>query len=54
MKSTTIGKYVLRFALPALLVTYATVHRLGKTYGSTVLEQQADMPGDDIVPRRNS
>jgi hypothetical protein len=50
MKSTTIGKYVLRFALPALLAAYATVHRLGKTYGSTALERQASMPGDDIVP----
>ena len=39
----------MRWALPALLMAYATVHRLGRTYGSTAREWQARMPGDDIV-----
>jgi hypothetical protein len=41
----------MRWALPALLIGYATVHRLGQTYGSTSLERQARMPGDGIVSK---
>lgn len=47
MKHTSIGRQ-LRWVLPALLIGYATVHRLGQTYGSTSPERHARMPGDDI------
>jgi hypothetical protein len=51
MKSTTIGKRILRSAAPAMLLAYAAVHWLGKTYGSTALERHAGMAGDHIIPR---
>jgi len=41
----------LRWALPALLIGYAAVRRLGQTYGSTSEERQAPMPGDGIVSK---
>jgi hypothetical protein len=41
----------MRWTLPALLIAYATVHRLGQTYGSTSFERQAPMPGDGIVSK---
>jgi hypothetical protein len=41
----------MRWAPPALLMAYAAVHRLGRTYGSTARERQASMPGDDIVSK---
>jgi hypothetical protein len=41
----------MRWALPALLIAYATLHRLGQTYGSTFYERHAPMPGDGIVPK---
>jgi len=41
----------MRWALPALLIAYATAHRLGQTYGSTSFERQAPMPGDGIVSK---
>jgi hypothetical protein len=41
----------MRWMLPALLIGYATVHRLGQTYGSTSLERKASMPGDGIVAK---
>jgi hypothetical protein len=40
---------LMRWALPALLIGYATVHRLGRTYGSTSLERQARMSGEAIA-----
>ncbi len=43
------GRQLMRWALPMLLLGYATIHRLGQTYGSTSLERQARMPGDAIV-----
>jgi hypothetical protein len=49
--STSIGRHLMRWALPALLIAYATVHRLGLTYGSTSFERQAPMPGDGIVSK---
>lgn len=33
------------------LGTYAVLHRLGRTYGSTAAERRASMPGDDVVGR---
>ena len=39
------------WALLALVIAYGTIHRLGRTYGSTSHERRACMPGDDIVPR---
>ena len=50
MKHTSIGRQ-LRWVLPALLIGYATVHRLGQTYGSTSRERHARMPGDGIVAK---
>ena len=50
MKHTSIGRQ-LHWALPALLIGYATVHRLGQTYGSTSPERHARMPGDGIVAK---
>jgi hypothetical protein len=41
----------MRWAPPALLMAYAAVHRLGRTYGSTARERQASMPGDDLVSK---
>ena len=35
MRHTRIGSQVVRWSLPALLIAYATLHRLGQTYGST-------------------
>jgi len=32
-----------------LAATVATVHRLGRTYGSTPAERAADLPGDELV-----
>jgi hypothetical protein len=49
-----IGRQLMRWMLPALLIGYATVHRLGQTYGSTSLERKTSMPGDGIVANRNS
>jgi len=49
--STSIGRHLMRWALPALLIAYATAHRLGQTYGSTSFERQAPMPGDGIVSK---
>jgi hypothetical protein len=51
MSYAVIGRQLMRWALPALLIGYATVHRLGQTYGSTSLERQARMPGDGIVSK---
>ena len=51
MRHTRIGSQVMRWALPALLIAYATLHRLGQTYGSTFYERHAPMPGDGIVPK---
>jgi hypothetical protein len=48
------GRRLMRWALPTLLIAYATVHRLGRTYGSTSRERQAFMPGDGIVPEPKS
>jgi hypothetical protein len=39
------------WALPALLIGYATVYRLGQTYGSTSLERRERMPADGIVSK---
>ena len=39
------------WALLALLIAYATIHRLGRTCGSTSHGRRVRMPGDDIVPR---
>jgi hypothetical protein len=50
MKYTSIGSQ-LRLVLPALLIGYATLHRLGQTYGSTSRERHAPMPGDGIVAK---
>jgi hypothetical protein len=50
MNYTSVGRQ-LRWALPALLIGYATVHRLGRTYGATSQERQARMPGDAIVSK---
>jgi hypothetical protein len=50
MKHMSIGRQ-LRWVLPALLIGYATVHRLGQTYGSTSRERHARMPGDGIVAK---
>jgi hypothetical protein len=50
MKHTSIGRQ-LRWAMPALLIGYATVHRLGQTYGSTSEERHVPMPGDAIVSK---
>lgn len=49
--STSVGSRLVRWALPMLLIGYAAVHRLGQTYGSTGLERQATMPGDNIVSK---
>jgi hypothetical protein len=38
-----------RWALLAGLIGYATLRRLGQTYGSASLERRTPMPGDDIV-----
>jgi hypothetical protein len=43
------GRQLMSWALPTLLIGYATIHRLGQTYGSTSRERQARMPGDGIV-----
>jgi hypothetical protein len=51
MSYAVIGRQLMRWALPALLIGYATVHRLGQTYGSSSLERQARMPGDGIVSK---
>jgi hypothetical protein len=51
MRHTRIGSQVMRWALPALLIAYATLHRLGQTHGSTFYERHAPMPGDGIVPK---
>jgi hypothetical protein len=51
MSYAVIGRQLMRWALPALLIGYATVHRLGQTYGSTSLEREARMPGDGIVSK---
>jgi hypothetical protein len=51
MSYTSIGRHLMRWTLPALLIAYATVHRLGQTYGSTSFERQAPMPGDGIVSK---
>jgi hypothetical protein len=51
MKSATIGKRILRSAAPAMLLAYAAVHWLGKTYSSTAMERHAGMAGDHIIPR---
>jgi hypothetical protein len=39
------------WGLLGLLIAYATIHRLGRTYGSTSHERRVRMPGDDLVPR---
>ena len=49
MKSNTVGRQLVRWLLPTLVTAYATVHWLGRTYGSTSLERKAWMPGDGIV-----
>ena len=41
MRHTRIGSQVMRWTLPALLIAYATLHRLGQTYGSTFYERHA-------------
>jgi hypothetical protein len=41
MRYTRISSHVIRWALPALLIAYATLHRLGQTYGSTFSERHA-------------
>gem|GEM_PF-553810 len=51
MKNVRIGWQVGRWALLAGLIGYATLHRLGQTYGSTSLERRTPMPGDDIVAK---
>jgi hypothetical protein len=51
MSYTSSGRHLMRWTLPALLIAYATVHRLGQTYGSTSFERQAPMPGDGIVSK---
>ena len=51
MNHTSIGRAAVRWALPALLIAYATTHWLGRTYGSTSLEQRAPMSGDGIVAK---
>ena len=51
MRHTRIRSQVMRWPLPALLIGYATLHRLGQTYGSTFHERHARMPGDGIVPK---
>jgi hypothetical protein len=40
-----------RALIPAavLVGTYAAVHRLGRTYGSTAAERATDLPGDELV-----
>jgi hypothetical protein len=50
MRHTRISSQLMRWALPALLIAYVTLHRLGQTYGSTCHERHAPMPGDGIVP----
>jgi hypothetical protein len=49
MRSNGIRWQFGRWALLAGLIGYATLHRLGQTYGSTALERRTPMPGDDIV-----
>ena len=51
MRHARIGSQVMRWTLPALLIAYATAHRLGQTYGSTFYERHAPMPGDGVVPK---
>ena len=51
MRHARIGSQVMRWTLPALLIAYATLHRLGQTYGSTFYERQAPMPGDGVVAK---
>jgi hypothetical protein len=51
MRNTGIGWQFGRRALFAGLIGYATLHRLGQTYGSTALERRTPMPGDDIVTK---
>ena len=41
MRHTRIGSQLMRWAMPALLIAYATLHRLGQTYGSTFYERHA-------------
>jgi hypothetical protein len=52
MKPIPNVRKVMRWAaLPALLMAYAALHRLGQTYGSTSLERRARIPGDGIVSK---
>jgi hypothetical protein len=51
MRNTGIGWPAGRWALLAGLIGYATLHRLGQTYGSTSHERRVPMPGDDSVAK---
>ena len=50
MRHTRIGSQVMRWALPALLIGYATLHRLGQTYGSTFHERHAPIQAITSCP----